>query len=64
MKNFLLKYHLEMYSIIVAIIAGLGMMNIYEMTDTRKLVLLIMVIGVFHEWEEKRWPGGGFFEAL
>lgn len=63
MKNFLLKYHLEMYSIIVAIIAGLGMMNIYEMTDTRKLVLLIMVIGVFHEWEEKRWPGG-FFEAL
>lgn len=60
MKNFLLKYHLEMYSIIVAIIAGLGMMNIYEMTDTRKLVLLIMVIGVFHEWEEKRWPGGIF----
>lgn len=63
MRKFMLKYHLEVYSVITAIIILLGVITVYELSDTRKIVLLIMGIGVFHEWEEKRWPGG-FFEAL
>lgn len=63
MKNFLLKYHLEAYSVLVFLIAAMGLAGVYELTLPRKLVLIIFVIGVFHEWEEKRWPGG-FFENL
>ena len=63
MKNFVLKYHLEAYTLFAALITVLGFFNIYTLTSNRKLILIIIVIGVFHEWEEKRFPGG-FFEKL
>lgn len=49
MKDFILKFHLEMYTILVAIITLLGILDIYDLTANRKLLLLIIVIGVFHE---------------
>lgn len=63
MRKFLLKFHLEMYTFVVAVIILLGVLNVYEVTLVRKLLLIVLAIGVFHEWEEKRWPGG-FFETV
>ena len=34
-----------------------------EISVFRKLINLFLIIGVFHEWEEKRFPGG-FFELM
>ena len=63
MKQWILKYHLEAYTVFAALTLLLGFAGVYELTTVRKLLLLIIVIGVFHEWEEKRIPGG-FFENL
>ena len=60
MKNFILKFHLELYTVLVFIITLLGFLGAYELTDNRKLLLLIIIIGVFHEYEEKKYPGGFF----
>ncbi len=63
MKNFILKFYLEIYALFVFIVAAAGFSGIYELTANRKKLLLIIVIGVFHEYEEKKFPGG-FFENL
>lgn len=63
MNKFLLKFHLELYTLVVAVIILLGVLDVYEVTLVRKLLLIVLAIGVFHEWEEKRWPGG-FFEKV
>ena len=63
MKNFILKFHLELYTVLIFIITLLGFLDVYELTDNRKLLLLIIILGVFHEYEEKKYPGG-FFENL
>lgn len=63
MKHFILKFHLEMYTVLVFFITLLGFLGVYELTDNRKMLLIIILIGVFHEYEEKKFPGG-FFENL
>lgn len=63
MKEYILKFHLEMYAVFVFIVTLLGFLGVYHLSDNRKMLLLIIVIGVFHEYEEKRFPGG-FFENL
>lgn len=63
MKKFILNYHIELYTLFVCIVALSGFQGVYEFTQTRKLLLLIIVIGVLHEYEEKKYPGG-FFENL
>ena len=63
MKKFILNFHLELYTVLVAIITLLGFFDVYELTDNRKLLLPIILIGVIHEYEEKKYPGG-FCENL
>ena len=61
-KKFLLQYHLDLYTAIVLITIIGGILNLYSLSLVRKMLLAIMVIGLLHEWEEKRIPGG-FFET-
>lgn len=63
MKKIILNYHLEIYTIFVLFIAILGFFNVYDFTNTRKILLTVISIGLVHEYEEKRFPGG-FFETL
>lgn len=62
-RKFLLQYHLELYTAIVLITIIGGILNLYSLSLVRKMLLAIMVIGLLHEWEEKRIPGG-FFETV
>lgn len=40
-----------------------GCINYSDLSVIRKVILIMMAIGMLHEWEEKRWPGG-FFETV
>ena len=62
-RKFLLQYHLELYTAVVLITVIGGILNLYSLSLVREMLLVIMVIGLFHEWEEKRIPGG-FFETV
>ena len=63
MKEHILKFHLEAYSVIVIAMIIYGIIIRDQLTVTQTAVLIMMGIGMLHEWEEKRKPGG-FFETL
>lgn len=63
MKKFIFKYHLEIFTAIVVIFTIADVFMFSGITLNRKLVNLFMILGVLHEWEEKRFPGG-FHELM
>lgn len=62
-KRFLEKYHLELFTAIVLVFSIADLVLFSEISQQRKLVNLFMILGVLHEWEEKRYPGG-FYELM
>lgn len=58
MKRFVFKYHLEIFTAIAAVFALVSFVFVPEVSVNRKLVTMFMLLGVLHEWEEKRFPGG------
>lgn len=63
MKRIIIKYHLELFTAVVLIFTIADGILFSEISCTRKLVNMFMILGVFHEWEEKRFPGG-FYELM
>lgn len=63
MKKFVLKYYLELFTAFVLVFTVIDGVLYPKISDYRKLINLFMVLGVLHEWEEKRFPGG-FFELM
>lgn len=63
MKKIIVKYHLEIFTAIVLVFTIVDAILFSELSYSRKLVNMFMVIGVLHEWEEKRYPGG-FYELM
>lgn len=58
MKRFVVKYHLEIFTVIVAVFTVVDLVLFSGISMNRKLVNLFMILGLLHEWEEKRFPGG------
>lgn len=58
MKRFIFKYHLEIFTVIVLIFTVIDLILFFSVSVNRKLINLFMILGVLHEWEEKRFPGG------
>lgn len=63
MKNWIIKYSLEIFSAIVLIFVMAVMLFFPEVSYIRKLALGFAILAVLHEFEEKRTPGG-FFELM
>jgi len=58
LKRFIVKYHLEIFTAIVAVITVVDLILFSGISANKKLVNVFMILGVLHEWEEKRFPGG------
>lgn len=58
MKRFMFKYHLEIFTAIVLLFTAIDLILFSTISTNRKLINLFMILGVLHEWEEKRFPGG------
>ena len=63
MKNWIIKYSLEIFSTAVLLIVMAVMLFFPEVSYIRKLTLGFAILAVLHEYEEKRVPGG-FFELM
>ena len=58
MKRFILKFHLELLSILTVGVAIFLIVNWTALPVLQRLVGLLFIVAVLHEWEEKRFPGG------
>ena len=58
MKRFIFKYHLEIFTAIVLVFTVVDLILFSAISTNRKLINLFMILGILHEWEEKRFPGG------
>lgn len=58
MKRFILKFHLELLSTLVVGVAIFLIMNWTALPVLQRLVGLLFIVAILHEWEEKRFPGG------
>ena len=63
MKNWIVKYSLEIFSTAVLLFVLAVMLFFPEISYIRKLTLGFAILAVLHEYEEKRTPGG-FFELM
>ena len=63
MKNWIIKYSLEIFSTAVLLIVMAVMLFFPEISYIRKLTLGFAILAVLHEYEEKRTPGG-FYELM
>ena len=63
MKNWIVKYSLEIFSAIVLLFAMVVMLFFPDVSYIRKLTLGFAILAVLHEFEEKRIPGG-FYELM
>ena len=63
MKKKILKYHLEIFTAIVLLMTVINALLFKHLSDARKIITLFLLLGVLHEWEEKRFPGG-FFDLM
>lgn len=63
MKKFIFKYNLELFTVLVFLLTVIDCILYSGISPFRKLINLFLIIGVLHEWEEKRFPGG-FFELM
>lgn len=63
MIEFLKKYNMHIFILIVAILTIYDLANWNSLSLVRKLVNVFAVLGILHEIEEKYWPGG-FMELM
>lgn len=63
MKNWIVKYSLEIFSAAVLLFVMAVMLFFPEVSYVQKLTLGFAILAVLHEYEEKRTPGG-FFELM
>lgn len=63
MKKFIIKYNLELFTVLVLLLTLIDCILYSGISPFRKLINLFLILGVLHEWEEKRFPGG-FFELM
>ena len=63
MIEFLKKYNMHIFIILVAILTAYDILNWNSLSLVRKLVNLFAILGILHEIEEKYWPGG-FMELM
>lgn len=63
MKNWIVKYSLEIFSAIVLLFLAVIILFFPEISYTRKLTLGFAILAILHEFEEKRTPGG-FYELM
>lgn len=63
MKNWIMKYNLEIFSTIVLLFVGVMILFFPEISYVRKITLAYAILAILHEFEEKRTPGG-FFELM
>lgn len=63
MIEFLKKYNMHIFILIVAILTIYDLANWNSISLVRKLVNVFAVLGILHEIEEKYWPGG-FMELM
>ena len=54
MRQFLLRFHLELYTLITIVMCIYGLMNLETLSLARQIILITMFVGMLHEWEEKR----------
>ena len=57
--KFILKYNLELLSLIMLGMIGVALIFIPELSLIQKFMLGYMFLYTLHEWEENRFPGGG-----
>ena len=62
-KEFIIKYNLEILTIVNAIIIIYSFINWFNFDMTRNFIVLFMLAITLHEWEEGRYPGG-FVELM
>ena len=62
MIDFLKKYNIHIFIVLVAFLTVYDFLNWESISIVRKLVNLFDVLAILHEIEEKYWPGG--FHAL
>ena len=62
-KEFLIRYNLEILTIINAILIIYSIINWYNLGITRNFIVLFTIAITLHEWEEGRFPGG-FVEMM
>ena len=60
MKKKILKYHLEIFTAIVLLMTVINALLFKHLSDARKIITLFLLLGVLHECDEKRFPGGLF----
>lgn len=60
MKNWIMKYNLEIFSTIVLLFVGVMILFFPEISYVRKITLAYAILAILHEFEEKRTPGGFF----
>ena len=63
MMDFLKKYNMHIFVIIVGALTLYDLLNWNSLSLVRKLVNVFAILGVLHEVEEKYWPGG-FIELM
>lgn len=63
MRNWIIKYSLEIFSALVIIFVMINILFFPEINYIQKLTLTFALVAVLHEFEEKRYPGG-FFDLM
>ena len=63
MIEFLKKYNMHIFIVLIAILTVYDFLNWDSISLVRKLVNLFGILAILHEIEEKYWPGG-FFELM
>lgn len=58
MTDFLKKYNIHIFIVLVALLTVYDFLNWDSISIVRKLVNLFAVLAILHEVEEKYWPGG------
>lgn len=58
MMNFLKKYNIYVFIVLIALLTIYDFLNWDSISMVRKLVNLFAIFAVLHEIEEKYWPGG------
>ena len=58
MMNFLKKYNIYVFIVLIALLTIYDFLNWDSISLVRKLVNLFAIFAVLHEIEEKYWPGG------
>ena len=58
MKKWIVRYNLEILTVVLMIVCGVSLLFWDRLTISGKALLGFMVLYTLHEWEESRVPGG------